>query len=320
MKTLANSPLMLMLAALLCLIQSERYSLGQDVQSSSDNELIIDEVLEGWSVPGQEITSLTMKTEIEEVTNNERKKVSMEYAFSEGKIEFVRSEDTVKENDGDAKNALCLRTAYDGHVNASFYNHPKRPMGTIEYSGKSSKEFFVNYDVLATAFWLNPKRVLLETGWQLSSMTFEDKFVDVDGLKCRRLHIRRINPSTGRLSKKWNSIIDVAPERAYAPVQWQMLLNNKLRTKLKMNYEDKDSSFVLVNWSINNYVGADAGNSRKGKVVEFSLNPDIDDSRFAIEFPIGTHISEKSVEGFRYFVQVEGGMAAITEGEYGSLK
>jgi hypothetical protein len=56
---------------------------------------------------------------------------------------------------------------------------------------------------------------------------------------------------------------------------------------------------------------------REGKVKSCKINSDINDPRFAIKFPFGTHVIKKDGEKRTYFIQREDGLRPIKEEEFG---
>lgn len=201
---------------------------------------------------------------------------------------------------------------YDGTVNTQLIEETSLPMGSIIKEQTADRRLYVHVDFLAVNFWLHPKEVLQRIGWSVADMSVEEDIVEVNGVKCRRVLIPR-------KGNRWKSVLDVKPESGWVPVQWQTWLDGKLTMKLSIRYGvDEKAGPVVKDWSYVRY--NDVGDTEKilrGQVSKYSINSGVDDALFTIQFPVGTHVLEKSNGERRYYRQDTDGLKLIDQREYG---
>lgn len=315
-----------------CVLGAPSY--GQAEQESRVIDSLQRELKDTWSKRNESVNSLAVVAQMEQVTpgsgrepekdndpssfpvpkNDLISTANLEYFFKLGKMSVLKETDKVLDSNNPGKYVPQRFSAtFDTKKNSSLVEQAELPMGTIEKELVPSSRILSNADLLAFGLWHNPKRVLQATGWSYDEMTIEQDPIDVDGVSCRRIRM----PRTG--GKRWTSAIDVDAENSWLPVQWQRWLDGKLCAKLSIEYKsDKVAGATVKEWRYIAY--DDAGSTsiiRRGKVKSFVVNGHIEDSRFSIKFPRGTHVAEVDGGSRKYFIQEEEGLAPIEEKDYG---
>lgn len=279
--------------------------------SSPNADALVRDIETAWSKRSDDVTSVNMECRIERLlpggadraapgpffkprpANTRLITVTAAYAYERGKISLDRSSDIVDPNDPKKVKPQRLRIAFDGQTNAMLVEDSALPMGTIERNQQQAgPDSCVHSDFLAIGLWLYPKDVFRHTRWSVSKMSVEEGIVDVNGVKCRRLRIPR---QGGR----WTSTVDVALENAWVPVQWQTWCGDKLTLTLRIDYSnDKKFGPVVKAWNYF-YIEDDRKTIelRNGRITKYAVNSDVDDTRFSITFPVGTHVTEISKNG-----------------------
>jgi hypothetical protein len=79
--------------------------------------------------------------------------------------------------------------------------------------------------------------------------------------------------------------------------------SRKVQSQWDLEYSNGEAGSVLRSWK---YVSSDEDGhiryANTAKVLQWTVNPDIDDSNFDIQFPIGTYIEDK-VTGEKYILK-----------------
>jgi hypothetical protein len=311
-------------------------SCGQDLPEGDLVPSSRNDLESAWAERAGAITSLTLTAAIDETIvgsgedpaeqpgpfdvtrpkDDQTSKVVIEYAHDEREIGLTRRSfaSTGDEQAEKAPQQQLLLT-FDGQINSSLCVEEARlPMGTIKTSRSADSRLYVHVDFLAVSLWLHPKKMLRDIGWSVDTMTVEKNTVDVSGVACRRIRIPR---NTNR----WTSAIDVDPARDFVPVQWQTWLDGHLSMKLTIEYEDdKKVGPVVKGWSYAHYKMGAKERFFEGTVTQYDVNSDVPNSRFKIEFPVGTHVSEETNGNIRYYIQQVDRLVPIKEGDYGRIK
>jgi hypothetical protein len=308
---------------------------GRESDSLPKAEPAIDVVWAAWSIRTAAITSIAITCEIDTTvigdggdgkprerfnpfaeaipSKDKVLKATAEYAFENGKITIKKSGDVIDPDDPEAITRQILNAAFDGQANTSLHEETMLPMAVIERTLTPASIVFTNADFIAVALWMQPAKVLKEIGWSIDKMSMQQDPVDASGVQCRRIRIPRE-------SLRWTSAIDVDPNRKWIPVRWQSWLDGKLSTVLTIDYRNEEEFGPVVNeWVYDRYNEEGEHESiSRGRVTRCDLNGDIDDSRFTIKFPLGTHVVENSRGGNRYYIQMPSDLLVpINENDYG---
>jgi hypothetical protein len=85
--------------------------------------------------------------------------------------------------------------------------------------------------------------------------------------------------------------------------------------------ENAANELVIKNWELVDCDEAGIVEAiRKGTVTSSTLNGQVDESRFEIKFPIGTHVIEKDGDVKKYYIQEKDRLVPIEPEEYGKRK
>ena len=318
------------------LVQFAAIAQGEDSPLPDNTEALLREIDAAWAKRQDNIRSVIMTIEMDEIVkgrgeqlaevpspfriavpkDDRLSKIIIEYAYKDGKIGFTRSSDGVTvAMDPEKTRPQTIQMTFDGETNASLIEETDLPMGSIQRTQVQSRETTVHVDLVALGLWINPKKVVEETGWLISRMSIEESSLDFDGIKCRRIRIPRDPPHGHR----WTSAVDVSSERDWLPVRWQTWFNGKLTIKLTVKYKtDTEGLPVVEQWAYTRYnEGGESELIRRAQVKQFDVNGDVDESRFSIQFPIGTHVVEEMNSGNRYFIQQQDGLVPLSARDYG---
>lgn len=87
---------------------------------------------------------------------------------------------------------------------------------------------------------------------------------------------------------------------------------------LVLQYDGRDNNPQLLGWTLTQYgVGGDRKDAWKGRIRGLDFNGDVDDSRFSVKFPIGTHVAKEAGGKFSYYIQEKDGLKPIDAEEFG---
>jgi hypothetical protein len=241
-------------------------------------------------------------------------KATAEYAYENGKTAIKKSSDIIPPDDPDTIAQQIFHAAFDGKTNASYVKQAGYlTMGDIERSSTPSPRVATNLDFLAVSLWIEPSRVLKDSGWSVGRMSLEKDLLETSGILCRRIRVPRGPRLTGA--------IDADPKRDWTPVRWQTWADGKPSTVVTIGYRhDEGFGPVVSEWEITRYNEAGRHESTsRGRVIRYDLNRDIDDSSFTVKFPVGTHVVEKWRNRNRYYIQMPNDLLVpIKESDFGS--
>jgi hypothetical protein len=285
----------------------------------------LDEIEAAWKARTDSIRSVAMKIEMEEFIKGRGDKpleknspfsdprpetgrafkVALEYAYEQGKAEFVRSGPVIDQQNPEKTSEQTVRFVFDGRENRSLLQQTNFPaMGSIEKTNVPSGRIIQNGDLIAIHLWRQPMVSLRAIWAERMIMKVDEELVETDGIKCRR--VRFTNGTSQR-----NMTLDIDPERGWLPIRWQISSADKLSTELKIKYRaDPKAGPVVTGWDYTHYdKNGGFDTIRRAKVTQQEINGDIDDQRFTIEFPVGTRVTEKVNEKERHtYIQEAGGL------------
>ncbi len=243
-------------------------------------------------------------------------KATLEFAFEQGKAAVTHSGHVTDVDHPEKSRQQTDRAAFDGRVNMRLIEETGfQRTGSVERMDFCDGRITQDANLLGVNLWLQPNVTFLAVGYSLENMRVEQDPVDVDGISCRRIHISRSTP-------RYVTTIDVDPNKEWVPVQLLSVFDGRPSMKVTIKYGiDKNAGPVVTEWVFTNYNKAgDIEKTRKAKVTQYQVNGEIDDKRFAIEFPIGTLIVERNGNDARYYVQQAGGRVSIKASEFGRPK
>jgi hypothetical protein len=243
--------------------------------------------------------------------------IDCHYVFAAGSKAMVRRSDKILDpNNPERLVTKVTRHVFDGTANYFLIEqgNAKLPMGSIDVARAASRDFVANVGYTPIGLWLDPIELLAHLGQSLKNASIEEKTVTVNGREYRRVTIAHSG------SPDAVSAIDVDPKQQWAPVQYLTWYKGNPRTSLFLSYTQQDGHPVLQEWR---YVRHDQEGGVEsievGKVTTFQINGDIDKNRFAIEFPIGTHIVKTDGKKRLYFIQRSDGMQPLKKKDYGRI-
>lgn len=323
-------------AIFLCISSYAAY--GQLAESNRLLPAWRQELEEAWSKRTSSLKSLALQLEIDRIimgsaqsdagigiAPNDPKpdlhaKVSASYHCEQGKISLRRKSDAViLPSDPENPVSQDLQLAFDGAQTRQLIQQskPTLPLGAIEIGPTPSVKLIANVDLIAIGLWRDPRRVLDKVGWSSDEMTILEDKVDIDETNCSRVTIPRRGP------RNETSTLDVMADGSFLPVQWQVWHGKHLAWQLTMKYSQDEvltSRKQISEW---NYIEFDLrGNPeeiRRGKVISCSVDEDIFDSTFEIQFPVGTHVIKMQGGAKTFSIQREAGLVPITNEEYGRV-
>jgi hypothetical protein len=114
-------------------------------------------------------------------------------------------------------------------------------------------------------------------------------------------------------------VLYVDPARGYVPVKWQTSFHGRPMKTFSIAYQENAANeLVIKSWELIDCDEAGIIESvRKGTVTSSTLNGQVDESRFEIKFPIGTHIIEKDGDVKKFYIQDKEGLVPMEPEEYG---
>jgi len=320
------------LSFLMCLYVHSSLVIGEIDQGDAQ----AGELDKAWAQRSADIQSVHLRAEIDQITKGRRERrgpasgplvdltpkedlhadVHLEYLFDRGKILIRRATSAmVNPANVDETVSQISTVAFNGTANLQFVDQEQTdyPMAIIEKSPSPGAPVLTHVDCWAMALWLYPNEVLEKSGWSPKAKSIEDEVVMVDGVRCRRVRVPRAGG--------WTSALDVDAERDYLPVRRQTWLNGRLTSSLTIKYREGESGPVVAEWS---YVGYDESGKtesiRHARVTHSKVNEEIDDSRFAGDFSLKTHVGVVDEDGSRtYFIQTEDGLQPIGKDQFGRL-
>jgi hypothetical protein len=310
---------------------------SQQHTASTANEQVA-EIARAWNLRTSKLKSIEITADLDEKTlgtdappsrpgspfaegksvRDQHAKVKLEFLLSGKKTKLVRHSDRVFNGKSDAEYvSQLLMLSFDGKSNFQLIDQATRiPMGEIDKSRKAISRFNVHIDFVAIYLWHHPTKVIEAAAWDCAGMSTDGTVHEIDGISCLRLDIPR------KGNKAWTSVLYVNPVREYLPVKWQTFFRDRPMKTFTIGYrENATKEFVIKNWEL---VDCDevgiVESIRKGTVTSSTLNGPIEDSRFAIKFPVGTHIIEKDGAVKKFYIQDKERLVPIKPEEYARRK
>jgi hypothetical protein len=324
-----------LLAIILLSLPTANASAETDPPPKSQKEF--QEIEAAWKARTNQIRSLTMRVDAEEFTkgrgdkplDNDKNnpfreplpetgrafKIALEFAFKQGKAALTRSGPIFDPEDPEKTSQQTLRFIFDGHECRSLCEQTGFPaMGDFEKRDSPDGPIIQNADLLGIHLWMQSREVLHAVWAQKIAMTLDEKTVEVDGVSCRRICFpSKYTARTGTL--------DLDPRRGWLPLQWQ-IWRDRQTTQLSMSLtikygDDAKNGPVPKGWTLTDFDPDGGFNKiRKAKVADCQINGNVDDDRFTLTFPVGTHVSERTSDHkTRQYVQKAAGVEPVDQGK-----
>lgn len=311
---------------------------SQSQNPSFRDDALVAEVVRAWDLRTSKLKSIEIAADLEEKTigtdappsppgdpfaehkseRDQLAKVKLKYLQSGERIKLGRYSDRVYNGKPNAEYvSQLLLLSFDGKSNFQLIEQATRiAMGEIDKSPKAIHRFNVHIDFAPIYLWQHPTKVLEAAGWNCAGMSTDGTVHEIDGISCLRMEIPRKN------NKAWTSVLSVDPAREYIPVKWQTSFHGRPMKTFSIGYmENATKELVIKSWELVDCDEAGIVESiRKGTVTSSTLNGQVDNTRFAIKFPIGTHIIEKDGAVKKFYIQDKDGLVPIEPEEYGRRK
>lgn len=198
-----------------------------------------------------------------------------------------------------------MLSAFDGVLRQSF-----QPEAAVDYDqgvigGAAASDHWTqaHLSALTLAFrpHLSPLPELNATNFSLVSIDAE-----WDGVPCFVIDERPGVREGGVHDTLW---IDA---RSNLPVRWESDVSGQRSFEAEIQYApDAEVGFVPSWWRVTSYLTPDGSMSQRveGSVVEYSINEDIPEETFRIEFPAGTRVIDRRQGEMEYVVTAQGALA-----------
>ena len=312
--------------------------LAQSSTPADQNSAILKEVDAAWSNRKKSIQSIEVEAEIDRIikgrgvrggararkeidplrsaepVNDLLSKATLTYAISGLKVgSTYQSARVVDLNNPDATTSLFSQFVFDGKANSQLTDYGGIQIVTIKESEKADGHAYANAAAAPIGLLLDPKRVLVEAGWQVDDMAVDALDVKTDdGARYATLKIVRKSPD-------WTSHMDVDPKYAFAPVRWETWYKGKPASSYMIQYEQDGKTQPLVRgWTYTRH--DETGNLEvvcQGRVSVIKINEPVDDRRFTMTFRKGARIVKEDAKGRpSYFHQTDKGLLPVEKDKF----
>lgn len=335
MKSVASTGAANWIAGSLALAQIAGFASALRAQETEEQASLRREAIAAWDHRAASVKSLALKADVEHFergkgirsidpedpfaeggpVDDQTIKVTLDYAQEQGKIAYARLASAAEQSTPGVTVYQSFRGAFDGQKNSVLYLDGKAPRGVLSKKGVPEDVLAKHIDLTAVRHWLAPADILRGTGGFTGNISVEEQLVETDGVRCRRFRLKGSQFSR-------DGVIDCDPERGWVPICIKSWREGKPVTSLTIKYEDRENKTALVKaWEFSLYdEHGKLEERRRGVVRECQVNCDVDDSRFSIELPIGTPVSEKVGDRTRNLIQGADGLQLLEGGEPGSDK
>ncbi len=202
--------------------------------------------------------------------------------------------------------------AFDGNQSVSLYNDSRLPVVMIEAGKEPTDSLSNSAEMNPIHFAFTPLSLLKHKTYDLSQAKVKDAIVDYNGVDVVELSIPTAN-------KLVTASVLVEASFGHRILYFEHAYGGATRRSIEFQYVDNDTvGWVLSGWH-SKYLQA-TGNvklSITGSVIEARINEAVDDSAFAVDIPVGAHIS--GPRGL-FEKQADGQLKPISRKEFGQPK
>lgn len=195
------------------------------------------------------------------------------------------------------------KVAFNGIFNRRLSTSPGVPSGELDRSHEPNDSLTAGVNQTALWIWYSPVDYLRRQSYNLESMSVRNSQANHAGTPCIELLLERGE------NTPWQGSLYVDPKRDYVPLRFMQKYNEVTRTDLVIDYRRHDAvGYAVSSWQDKqfDYKGRPL-HTRTAKVENAAINEPVDDALFAISFPAGTRVVERTPGGSRYFQQQDDG-------------
>ncbi len=193
------------------------------------------------------------------------------------------------------------KVAFNGVYNRQF-SPSGIPSGEIDRSHQANDSLTAGADQVALWMWHSPVDYLMRQGYELNSISVRNSQVDYAGTPCIELLLPRGE-------SPWRGYLFLDPKRDYVPLRFVQERSGVTRSDLSIDYRRHDvAGHCVSSWREKEF--DDKGrllHTRTASVDEATINAAIDDALFAVSFPAGTRVVERTADGKKYYMQQDDG-------------